>query len=109
MRLRRSLRLAFFAAAPLALAMNANARTDAAKGVMLAAQICAKCHAIRAGQASLNPAAPPFAAIAAKPTFNIFTLRSFLSTPHWTSNNLNLNQDDREDIAAYVLSLQPRR
>jgi mono/diheme cytochrome c family protein len=87
----------------------AAARTDATKGGMLAAQICAKCHAIRPGQTSLKPEAPPFTAIAAKPNFNIFTLRSFLSRPHWTSANLALPEGDNEDIAAYILSLQPKR
>jgi mono/diheme cytochrome c family protein len=93
----------------MTIATTASARTDASKGSMLAAQICAKCHAIRPGQTSPTPEAPPFIAIAAKPNFNIFTLRSFLSRPHWTSTNLTLPEDDSEDIAAYILSLQPRR
>jgi mono/diheme cytochrome c family protein len=95
--------------AALTIATTASARTDATKGGMLAAQICAKCHAIRPGQTSPTPEAPPFVAIAAKPNFNIFTLRSFLSRPHWTSANLALPEGDNEDIAAYILSLQPRR
>jgi len=95
--------------AAIASAASALARTDAAKGAMLAAQICAGCHAIGAGQASPQPKAPPFTAIAAKPSFNIFTLRSFLRTPHWTSANLSLQEDDNEDIASYIISLQPRR
>jgi mono/diheme cytochrome c family protein len=101
--------LALIVPAAIAHATGAGARTDAPKGAMLAAQICAKCHAIRPGQTSPKPEAPTFTAVAAKPTFNIFTLRSFISVPHWTSTNLNLNQDDSEDIAAYILSLQPRR
>ncbi|HEY7244715.1 MAG TPA: hypothetical protein VH678_12640 [Xanthobacteraceae bacterium] len=95
--------------AAMTIATTASARTDASKGAMLAAQICAKCHAIRPGQTSPTPEAPPFIAIAAKPNFNIFTLRSFLGRPHWTSTNLVLPEDDSEDIAAYILSLQPRR
>ena len=95
--------------AAMTIATTASARTDATKGEMLAAQICAKCHAIRPGQTSPKPEAPPFTAIAAKPNFNIFTLRSFLSRPHWTSANLALPEGDNEDIAAYILSLQPRR
>ena len=95
--------------AAMTIATTASARTDATKGGMLAAQICAKCHAIRPGQTSPTPEAPPFIAIAAKPNFNIFTLRSFLSRPHWTSANLALPEGDNEDIAAYILSLQPRR
>jgi mono/diheme cytochrome c family protein len=109
MSIRRSLKLALIVVAPFASAPAANARTDAAKGAMLAAQICAKCHAIKPGQVSPKDGGPPFTAIAVKPNFNIFTLRSFLSIPHWTSANLGLNQDDSEDIAAYIMSLQPRR
>lgn len=95
--------------ASIAVAATAVARTDATKGGMLAAQICAGCHAITAGQTSPKSDAPPFIAIAAKPSFNIFTLRSFLRTPHWTSANLSLPEDDNEDIASYIMSLQPRR
>jgi mono/diheme cytochrome c family protein len=93
----------------MTIATTASARTDVGQGAMLAAQICARCHAIRPGQPSPTPEAPPFIAIAAKPNFNIFTLRSFLSRPHWTSTNLILPEDDSEDIAAYILSLRPRR
>jgi mono/diheme cytochrome c family protein len=101
--------LALIVPAAIALATGAGARTDAPKGAMLAAQICAGCHAIRPGQTSPNAGAPPFTGIAAKPSFNIFTLRSFLARPHCTSANLALPDDDNEDIAAYILSLQPRR
>ncbi|HWB48685.1 MAG TPA: hypothetical protein VG651_06215 [Stellaceae bacterium] len=97
------------AAVLTAIAASAAARTDATKGAMLAAQICAKCHAIKPGQPSPTPDAPPFTAIAAKPTFNIFTLRSFLSRPHWVSANLALPEAANEDIASYILSLRPKR
>ena len=84
------------------------ARADTTKGEMLAAQICAPCHAIKPGQPSPKPDAAPFAEIAAKASYNIFTLRSFLRTPHWTSVNLSLKPDDNEAIASYVMSLKPR-
>jgi len=86
-----------------------SARADSAKGAMLSAQICSGCHAVRPGQASPKADAPPFASIAAKPSFNIFTLRSFLRTPHWTASNLSLKEDDNEAIASYIMSLAPRR
>ena len=98
-----------FLAAALILATSGTARADATTGGMLAAQLCAGCHAVRPGQASPKPDAPPFAAIAAKGTYNIFTLRSFLRTPHWTSSNLSLRPEDNEAIASYVMSLRPRR
>jgi mono/diheme cytochrome c family protein len=91
------------------LAVGGVAQADTSKGEMLAAQLCAGCHAIRPGQNSPKPDAPPFTSIAAKDTYNIFTLRSFLRTPHWTSANLSLRLDDNEAIASYVMSLRPRR
>jgi mono/diheme cytochrome c family protein len=86
-----------------------SARADTTRGEMLSAQICAPCHAIKAGQPSPKPDAPPFATIAAKDSYNIFTLRSYLRTPHWTSANLSLRQDDNEAIVSYVMSLKPKR
>jgi len=84
------------------------AQADTTKGEMLAAQICAPCHAISPGQRSPKSDAPPFAEIAAKATYNIFTLRSFLRTPHWTSANLSLRTEDNEAITSYVMSLKPK-
>jgi mono/diheme cytochrome c family protein len=92
-----------------ALATTAGAQADTSKGEMLAAQLCAWCHAIRPGQNSPKPDAPPFASIVAKDSYNIFSLRSFLRTPHWTSANLSLKPDDNEAIASYIMSLQPKR
>ena len=92
-----------------AIAWSSAARADAAQGAMLAAQLCSGCHAIRPGQTSAKADAPPFTAIAAKPYYNIFTLRSFLRTPHWTSANLSLKEDDNEAITSYIMGLQPRR
>jgi mono/diheme cytochrome c family protein len=96
-------------AAAMAVANSNGARADTWKGEMLAAQLCAGCHAVHPGQNSSNPKATPFAAVATNPSYNIFTLRSFLRTPHWTSTNLSLKPDDNEAIASYIMSLQPRR
>jgi len=95
--------------AAIVLAAVDSAQADATKGAMLSAQICSGCHAVRPGQASSKADAPPFAGIATKPSFNIFTLRSFLRTPHWTSSNLSLKDEDNEAIASYIMSLAPRR
>jgi mono/diheme cytochrome c family protein len=100
-------KLLFFTAA-MVLAEISVARADASKGGMLAAQLCVGCHAIRPGQASPKPEALPFAIVAAKPDTNIFALRSFLRTPHWTPDKLSLKADDSEDIASYIMSLRPQ-
>jgi mono/diheme cytochrome c family protein len=96
-------------AAAIAIATMCDAQADTWKGAMLSAQICAGCHAIRPGQTSTKADAPPFVSVAAKPSMNIFTLRSFLRTPHWTSANLSLKEDDNEAIASYIMSLQPKQ
>jgi mono/diheme cytochrome c family protein len=96
-------------AAAIAIAAAGSAHADVSTGGMLAAQVCAGCHAIRPGQASPKPDAPPFASIAAKPDMNIFTLRSFLRTPHWTSTKLSLKEEYLDDLASYIMSLQPKR
>jgi mono/diheme cytochrome c family protein len=91
-------------------ATSGDAHADAAKGAMLASQICARCHAVRPGlTSSPQPDAPPFATIAAKPEINIFTLMSYLRTPHWTSANLSLRADDIEAVSSYIMSLQPKK
>jgi mono/diheme cytochrome c family protein len=93
----------------VAVSASSSTRADMTKGQMLAAQLCAGCHAIRPGQMSPKPDAPPFASIVAKDSYNIFSLRSFLRTPHWTSANLSLKPDDNEAIASYIMTLQPKR
>jgi mono/diheme cytochrome c family protein len=96
-------------AAAMAITASNGARADATKGEMLAVQLCAGCHAIKPGQNSPKPDAAPFATIVAKDSYNIFTLQSFLRTPHWTSANLSLKPDDNEAIASYIMSLRPAR
>jgi hypothetical protein len=47
---------------------------------------------------------PPFATIAANSKWNIFTLRPYLRTPHWTSAKLSLRPDDIDDLVGYIMS-----
>jgi mono/diheme cytochrome c family protein len=96
-------------AAAIAIATIGHARADNAMGESLSAQICAGCHSIRPGQPSPKPDAPPFATIAANREMNIFTLMSYLRTPHWTSTNLSLRPDHIEAISGYIMSLQPKK
>ena len=94
----------------IAIATVGSAHADPARGAMITAQICARCHAVRPGLTSSPQAdAPPFATIAAKPEMNIFTLMSYLRTPHWTSANLSLKADDIEAVSSYIMSLQPKK
>ena len=95
--------------AAIVVATAGGAHADTATGAMLSAQICARCHAVRSGQLSPQANAPPFATIAAKPEMNIFTLMSYLRTPHWTSANLSLRAEDIEAVSGYIMSLQPKK
>jgi mono/diheme cytochrome c family protein len=100
-----NLRLPF--AALIAFAVCAgSARGDVTSGGQIAFQLCSRCHAIKPGQTSPNPKAPTFSEIANKPQMNIFALRPYLRTPHWTSANLSLRPEDIDSIASYIMSFQ---
>ena len=96
-------------AALIVVAAAGTARADASKGSMLAAQLCATCHAVQPGQASPKAGAPPFPSVAANPSITIFSLRAFLRTPHWTMPNIMLKPDDIDDIASYIVSLKTKQ
>ena len=82
-----------------------SASADLSVGAQLAMQLCADCHAIKAGQVSPKSDAPSFAKIANEPQMNIFALRPYLRTPHWTSSKLSLRPQDIDALAVYIMSL----
>jgi mono/diheme cytochrome c family protein len=86
-----------------------SAKADAARGLALAEQWCSQCHGVRPNEASANPKAPTFPAIAAEPSVTQTSLRVFLRTPHSNMPNIMLKPDDTDDIVDYLLSLKPRR
>ena len=104
---RSGLCVAFVALAALARANEASA--DAARGRLLAERSCAQCHALEPGQASANPKAPAFSAIAEEPSATEYSLRIFLQTTHQTMPNFILVPDDIEDLVGYIRSLKTRR
>lgn len=78
------------------------------KGAALATAVCAQCHAVRNGQRrSPNPMAPSFSSVARTPGMTDRALRVWLQTSHPTMPNFVLTRDERNDIAAYILSLKP--
>lgn len=77
------------------------------RGAVLAAQWCAECHAVKAGQTSPNPKAPAFPAIAQEPSATDYGLRVFLKTTHATMPNFKINPDDIDDLVDYIRSLKP--
>lgn len=96
-------------AAILVLAGPEDAKADAARGQALSQQWCSQCHAVRPAEASANPKAPAFAAIAAEPSATEFALRTFLRVPHPTMPNFILKPDDIDDIVGYIISLKPQK
>jgi mono/diheme cytochrome c family protein len=98
----------------LAVALTAGATCAAAqdigrpqKGLALAQQQCAECHAIgRKEVASPNPAAPRFEAIATSRGMSATGLTAALQTSHRTMPNIVLEADAMRDVVAYILSLK---
>lgn len=92
-----------------ALAVFASATTALAAppaGENLAERVCSQCHAVKPGQASKNPDAPPFAELASQPSITEYSLRVFLRTPHEKMPNFMLKPDEMDEITSYILSLK---
>jgi mono/diheme cytochrome c family protein len=80
---------------------------DAKRGRDLARSSCAQCHAITRGQLrSRNGFAPTFEALATGRAATRMALREALQNTHREMPNLILNDDQLEDLAAYIASLR---
>jgi mono/diheme cytochrome c family protein len=79
----------------------------AQRGLAYARLHCATCHAIAAGQVS-SPvlAAPSFDAVANTSGMTRTALNAWLHSPHNTMPGLVVAESDRDDIFAYLESLQ---
>ena len=97
---------AFSSAIPLfAIAQDAGNPND---GLVFARNHCAECHAIRGSEEnSPNTNAPPFASVAKTPGMNGRALAAWLQTSHPTMPDFLIAQEDRDNVIAYILSLQP--
>ena len=73
-------------------------------GQAIAQKSCVACHA--GNGSSPNLKAPPFARLARTSGMTAVALRAALQTSHQTMPNLVLRKGDREDVIAYILSLQ---
>jgi len=77
------------------------------RGLELAKQLCAQCHAVQKDEGrSPNELAPRFQAIASVPGMTGLALSVALNTSHRTMPNIILAADERADIIAYILSLK---
>ena len=98
---------AAIAALTILLAPPAPARAEQGSpgaGKKLAQEQCAKCHAIERGEAAKSEA-PAFSEVA-RSEHNARSIRVFLRTPHATMPLIVLDDNQREDIAAYIMSLR---
>jgi mono/diheme cytochrome c family protein len=105
---RRHIFLATMIAFPIASGHGAAQEIgSAARGLALAQQVCARCHAVQKQQTqSPNDDAPTFQAIASVPGMTAIALSAALHTSHQTMPNLVLDRDELADVVAYILSLK---
>ena len=88
-------------------AETAAAATPAEENV--AVRWCSQCHAVKPGQESRNPDAPPFPLVAEDPSITAMSLRAFFRTPHENMPNIMIPPAEMDAITDYILSLKPRR
>jgi mono/diheme cytochrome c family protein len=95
---------AFAVLAALSLTANAYA-ADVDHGERLAKRWCASCHIVAPDQTRGQDNTPPFATIAKIPGFGADQIALFLLDPHPKMPDMQLSRDEREDLAAYIVSL----
>jgi mono/diheme cytochrome c family protein len=81
---------------------------DPRAGLAFARANCAGCHAVRAADdTSPNFDAPPFESVAKTPGMTGRALAVWLQTSHPTMPNFLVSEKDRDNVIAYIMSLQP--
>ena len=87
--------------------VHAQAVGDSQKGLAVAQQVCAQCHAVGRGEnRSQNSRAPTFTELAATPGMTNTALSVALTTPHAGMPMFTFTNDERQDVIAYILSLR---
>ncbi len=77
------------------------------RGLAYAEQNCAECHAIRKGDGfSPNAHAPAFQSLANTRGVSWIALTTWLQRSHETMPNFVIPPGNREDVIAYILSLE---
>ena len=97
-----------FGAMAVVTAVQAQDIGDIQQGRQLALDVCASCHAVRAGQTQSPLAtAPSFETIAKTPGMTAAALAFWLTAhSHPTMPNLILSSQQLRDVSAYILSLR---
>ena len=82
---------------------------DPERGRDFAASMCADCHWVGEDDIpSPNQDAPSFKSVAEMPSTTRTALVVWFQSSHPTMPNLVLNQDEGDDVIAYILSLKPQ-
>lgn len=82
---------------------------DVVAGRELAVKECSECHSISAEQRAMRlDQAPGFDEVAKKVQTTAISLRAFLQSSHPTMPNFVLNEVERDNVIAYILSLRQR-
>jgi mono/diheme cytochrome c family protein len=97
---------AFFSLVFSIIALDAAAAADANHGRQVARRWCVTCHVVAANQRQTTSEAPPFAAIARKPDFDVNRLATFLMNPYPRMPAMSLTRVEAQDIAAYIATLR---
>lgn len=80
---------------------------DVSRGKDYAAQVCAECHAIGAGDGlSPNIAAAPFKEIAARPEMTAIAISVWLQSEHENMPHIVPKAEELNDLIAYMMSLK---
>ncbi|HEX5279719.1 MAG TPA: cytochrome c [Micropepsaceae bacterium] len=90
-----------FAEAP-ALAALARAQDHVMRGGLVAGEVCAECHALGPGESSPADSGAPAFPGGVTPA----AIRVWLQTSHATMPNINLTDEQRNDVVAWLLSLK---
>ena len=80
---------------------------DPVQGRELAREICSECHYVEREWADLYVyEAPSFIDIAQESDHTAMSLRVFFVTPHLTMPNLILEESQKDDLIAWILSMR---
>lgn len=88
-------------------ALHAQEAGDRGRGMAIARQVCAECHAVRIQDLqSPNERAPTFPRLAATPGMTETALRVALTTPHMGMPMFRLTAEQQASLIAYILGLR---
>lgn len=82
------------------------AAQDRGDGARMAVRWCMACHVVEGDQRTASDSAPSFRTIAAKPGTTAASLDRYLSTGHTLMPDFALSTQERDALAAYILSLR---